>query len=175
MKILVFAQQLEVGGTQVNAIELSAELRDVHHDVVGMGGSGLRAMAFGKPVVIIGEQSFSAPFTPQTAPSFLYKGMYGVGGATLSDTTLVDDIRDLAEDPARLPGLGEFSSQFVVDHFSLETGSAPLSAFCRAAASEPFDLSVAAADGLRTMAIWIRQRLFVPVQKPFATPELSKA
>src|SRR2546425_11425984 len=34
MKILVFAHQLEVGGTQVNAIELAAALRDFHgHDV----------------------------------------------------------------------------------------------------------------------------------------------
>ena len=35
MKILVFAHRLEVGGTQVNAIELSAMLRVRHgHDVV---------------------------------------------------------------------------------------------------------------------------------------------
>ena len=35
MKILVFAHQLEVGGTQWNAIELAAALRDRHgHDVV---------------------------------------------------------------------------------------------------------------------------------------------
>src|SRR4051794_13386905 len=30
MKILVFAHRLEVGGTQVNAIELAAELRDAY-------------------------------------------------------------------------------------------------------------------------------------------------
>lgn len=35
MKILVFAHRLEYGGTQVNAIELSAALRDLHgHEVV---------------------------------------------------------------------------------------------------------------------------------------------
>ena len=35
MKILVFAHHLEIGGTQVNAIEISAALRDLHgHDVV---------------------------------------------------------------------------------------------------------------------------------------------
>ena len=35
MKILVFADRLEVGGTQVNAIELTAALRDLHgHEVV---------------------------------------------------------------------------------------------------------------------------------------------
>ena len=35
MKILVFADKLDVGGTQVNAIDLTAALRDLHgHDVV---------------------------------------------------------------------------------------------------------------------------------------------
>src|SRR5258708_20087281 len=35
MKILVFADRLDVGGTQVNAIELTAALRDLHgHEVV---------------------------------------------------------------------------------------------------------------------------------------------
>ena len=35
MKILVFAHRLELGGTQVNAIELAAALRDLHgHQVV---------------------------------------------------------------------------------------------------------------------------------------------
>ena len=34
MKILVYAHRLELGGTQVNAIELAAALRDLHgHDV----------------------------------------------------------------------------------------------------------------------------------------------
>src|SRR5258708_27753501 len=41
MKILVFTQHLEVGGTQVNAIELAATLRDVHgFDVILFSGAG---------------------------------------------------------------------------------------------------------------------------------------
>src|SRR5260370_13866259 len=41
MKILVFTQHLELGGTQVNAIELAATLRDVHgFDVVLFSGPG---------------------------------------------------------------------------------------------------------------------------------------
>jgi hypothetical protein len=47
--------------------------------VVGMGGSALRGMAFGKPVVIVGERGFSAPFTPETADFFYYNGIYGLG------------------------------------------------------------------------------------------------
>ena len=35
--------------------------------VVGMGGSALRAMAFGKPVIVVGERGFAAPFNTETA------------------------------------------------------------------------------------------------------------
>lgn len=38
--------------------------------VVGMGSSALRALAFGKPLVVVGEHGFSQPFTPETAGVF---------------------------------------------------------------------------------------------------------
>src|SRR5207247_235462 len=63
--------------------------------VVGMGGSALRAMAFGKPVVIVGEHGFSAALNPQTAESFYYKGIYGVGDGSPGNTQLTNDIRAL--------------------------------------------------------------------------------
>ena len=184
------ATNAELGRT---AVTLSGALLDPRPAyaaadiVVGMGGSALRAMAFGKPVVIVGEDNFSAPFTPQTAESFYYKGIYGVGDGTSGNAKLTNDIKELAENPTRLPALGRFSRQFVVKHFSLEAGSATLSELCRAAASETVNASRAAADGLRTMAIWVRERRFVPGQKAFVadvappssrtdgTPELSKA
>jgi glycosyltransferase involved in cell wall biosynthesis len=139
--------------------------------VVGMGGSALRAMAFGKPVVIVGERGFSAAFNAQTAESFYYKGIYGVGDGRPGNTQLISDIRGLAENPQRLPGLGEFSRQFVVKHFSLEAGSARLSALCQAAASEPVNVRVAVADGIRTMAVWLRERHFLPGQRAFVSDE----
>ena len=41
MKMFVFAQHLEIGGTQVSSIELAAALRDVHgFDVVLFAGPG---------------------------------------------------------------------------------------------------------------------------------------
>jgi hypothetical protein len=53
--------------------------------VVGMGSSALRAMAFAKPVVVVGEAGFSAPVGPETVARFLDEGFYGVGTGRAED------------------------------------------------------------------------------------------
>lgn len=126
--------------------------------VVGMGGSALRGMAFGKPVVIVGEQGFSAPLTPATAESFYYKGIYGLGDGSPGNARLVADVRGLAEHPEQLPALGQFSRQFVLEHFTLETVSARLEKFCRAAVAEVPPFHVAATDGLRTAVVGLGRK-----------------
>ncbi len=128
--------------------------------IIGMGGSSLRAMAFAKPVVIVGERGFSRPFGPETADWFYYRGMYGLGDDNPSNDRLAADIRGLAEHPERLPALGEFSRQFVVRHYALEVVCAKLDAFLRAAANETPRLGASAADALRTAAVWLRERRF---------------
>jgi L-malate glycosyltransferase len=122
--------------------------------VVGMGGSALRGMAFGKPVIIVGAHGFSAPLTPDTVESFYYRGIYGTGdGSPSNNARLIADIRALAEAYDNLPKLGAFSRQFVLNNFALEIVCAQLERFCRAAVAERRRPFVAAADGLRTAAI----------------------
>ncbi len=128
--------------------------------VVGMGGSSLRAMAFAKPVVIVGERGFSAPFGPKTAEWFHYRGMYGIGDGSPDNERLAADVRGLAEHPERFPALGGFSRQFVVEHHSLEAVGARLDRFLRDAADGTPRLGVAAVDALRTAAVWLRERRF---------------
>lgn len=101
--------------------------------VIGMGSSALRGMAFGKPTIVVGEQGFCAPFTPKTAELFYYKGFYGHGNGSPSNSRLMAHIRKFAEHPDLLPPLGEFSRRFVVRHFSLEIICAHLAEFCRRA------------------------------------------
>jgi L-malate glycosyltransferase len=134
--------------------------------IVGMGGSALRGMAFGKPVVIVGEHGFSAPLTPETAESFYYNGIYGRGDGDPYNSRLVEDIRRLAEHPDQFPALGEFSRQFVVRHFSLEEVSTRLKVFCRAAVAEVPRFHVAVAEGLRTAAVYLRERKFLLRSSP---------
>ena len=135
--------------------------------IIGMGGSALRGMAFAKPVIIVGEQGFSAPLTPETAEYFYYKGMYGRGDGKLTNASLVADIRWLAEHPDQWQTLGQFSRRFVMRHFALERVSSRLAEFCRCAVADIPQLHVAAADGLRTAAMYLRERRFLT---PFRTP-----
>ncbi|MEC4749590.1 glycosyltransferase family 4 protein [Methylomicrobium sp. Wu6] len=135
--------------------------------VVGMGGSALRGMAFGKPVIIVGEQGFSAPLTPQTAESFYYKGIFGRGNGHPSNARLVEDIRWLAEHPDdQLVALGQFSRQFVQRSFSLEEVASRLAEFCRAAVADMPRLHETAFDGLRTAAVYLRERKFFMRSSP---------
>jgi glycosyltransferase involved in cell wall biosynthesis len=123
--------------------------------VVGMGSSALRAMAFGKPVVIAGERGFSAKFTPESANCFYYKGMYGLGNGSPDNSQLIAEIRELAEHPDLRSALGEFSRQFVVKHFALEVASARLAKFCETAISQSRNFHITAADSLRTGAVLV--------------------
>ncbi|WP_051379825.1 glycosyltransferase family 4 protein [Bradyrhizobium murdochi] len=50
--------------------------------IIGQGGSALRGMAFGKPLVVIGEEGFSELLTPESAPVFLQQGWYGLGSGS---------------------------------------------------------------------------------------------
>jgi glycosyltransferase involved in cell wall biosynthesis len=129
--------------------------------VVGMGGSALRGMAFGRPVIIVGEQGFSSPLTPETADSLYYYGMYGIGDGNPSNTRLINQIRSLTESRDTLPGLGIFSRRFVTAHFSLESVCAQLEKYCQAAVVERQRPLVAVADGLRSAAL-IQFRKYTP-------------
>jgi glycosyltransferase involved in cell wall biosynthesis len=128
--------------------------------VVGMGGSALRAMAFGKPVVILGERGFSAPFTPETAAGFHHRGMYGLGDGRADNARLAADLRAVAGWPGGPAALGAFSRAYVTRHYALDANAARLERFLRSAAAEAPRLHVAAADGLRTAAVWLRERRF---------------
>ncbi|HYI93659.1 MAG TPA: glycosyltransferase family 4 protein [Bryobacteraceae bacterium] len=138
--------------------------------VVGMGGSSLRGMAFGKPVIVVGEQGFSAPFTPQTAASFYYKGFYGVGTGSRDNTELVSNIRALAERPDQFAGLGAFARQFVVENFSLPAVSAEAAGLFHRAVHESSPYYAVAADAFRSAALYLRYRRFswryLPVPQP---------
>src|SRR4029079_8332846 len=91
--------------------------------------------------------------TPQTAASFFYYGIYGVGDGNPSNAGLIDQIRGFAEDREKLVPLGEFSRQFVLEHFALEKVAAQLEEFCRLATDQRSRFMVRALDGLRTASI----------------------
>jgi glycosyltransferase involved in cell wall biosynthesis len=135
--------------------------------VVGMGSSALRGMAFGKPVVVVGAGGFSSLLARETAETFYHTGIYGRGDGRPDNARLVADIRGLAERPEKLAELGAFSRRFVEQRFSLETVGAQLASYCVDAASDVSGRAAGFVDGLRTAAIYLRERRFwVPSRDP---------
>jgi phosphatidylinositol alpha-mannosyltransferase len=84
-----------------------------------MGGSALRAMAFAKPVVVLGEDGFAAILGPHTVEQFLWQGFYGLGDGDTDPRELARLIDDLLSDPARRHQLGEYARQLVVTRFDV--------------------------------------------------------
>lgn len=92
--------------------------------VLGMGGSILRAMAFGKPVIIQGERGFWRLLDEDSLPEFLWQGWYGSGqGARFGASALEGELRRLAADGSLRRQLGEFSLSVVVQRFSLDAAA----------------------------------------------------
>ncbi|MGO9078304.1 MAG: glycosyltransferase [Streptosporangiaceae bacterium] len=92
--------------------------------VLGMGGSALRGMAFGKPLIVQGEHGFWELASAQTAPLFLHQGWYGVGpagqGRAAGAMRLEEIVRGLWDDSAAQTRLGKFGRDLVVSRYSLD-------------------------------------------------------
>ncbi len=93
---------------------------------LGMGGSALRSMAFGKPLIVLGTKGFAKLLLPSTADEFLYRGFFGEGSGDLDPRPLAAIIRQLADRPELRSELGASGRQLVLDRFSLKAASAEL-------------------------------------------------
>jgi glycosyltransferase involved in cell wall biosynthesis len=92
--------------------------------LLGMGGSALRAMAFAKPVVVLGERGFAATLTPERVETFLWQGFYGLGDGETDPAPLAALLRPLLADPRRRAELGAFARELVEARFSLTAAAA---------------------------------------------------
>ncbi|MGC5020486.1 glycosyltransferase [Micromonospora sp. DT47] len=87
--------------------------------MLGMGGSALRALAFGRPLVVQGERGFWELLTPGSCDLFLQQGWYGVADGRGGAERLTGILRDLIADPARRASLGAYGRRLAEDRFSL--------------------------------------------------------
>jgi glycosyltransferase involved in cell wall biosynthesis len=114
-----------VGGRQV--VLLTGEIADPRSAyaaadvVVGQGGSALRGMAFGKPLIVVGEEGFSELLTPHSAPIFLRQGWYGLGPGSLGSgaPALCLALGRLVASLELRRELGTYARKLVTDRFSL--------------------------------------------------------
>lgn len=80
--------------------------------VIGMGGSALRALAFGKALVVVGAAGYSELFTPETSGEFLVQGFWGLGDGDHRPDRL-EKLLDVVASPLTRRELGEFGTRFV--------------------------------------------------------------
>lgn len=116
---------------------------------LGMGGSALRAMSFGTPLVVQGEQGFWELLTPDTEAQFLWTGWYGIGaGAEEGADRLEAILGPLAEDAGRRAVLGARSRDLVEERFSLRhAADVQLDLYERALAGRPLRRRASLAPG----------------------------
>lgn len=104
--------------------------------VLGMGGSALRGMAFGKPLVVQGERGFWKVCRPDSAEEFLTGGWYGLGDGTAGIARLKSELEPLLADPGYRGRLGAFARTLVVERFGLlSAAQAQVEIYQRAVAS----------------------------------------
>jgi glycosyltransferase involved in cell wall biosynthesis len=143
--------QVEERAAKANAaagaevVVLTGELADprpayaVADIALGMGGSALRAMAFGAPLIVQGERGFWELLTPETLEQFLWAGWYGVGDDPAAGAArLRAHLDTLLADPALRARLGRESRRLAVERFALDRASrVQLDRYTEALASGP--------------------------------------
>jgi glycosyltransferase involved in cell wall biosynthesis len=132
-------------GAGREVVSLTGELHDPRPAyaaadiIVGQGGSALRGMAFGKPLVVVGERGFSELMTPDSAPWFLEQGLYGIGSGSLGPGVpgLRRALEILVSSPHYRRELGAFARDLVVERFGLRRAAMLLEEEYRAATAGP--------------------------------------
>lgn len=103
--------------------------------VLGMGGSALRAMAFGKPVIILGADGFAKIFSAESAGLFHDQGMFGWEGGGVNSRSLERALIQLSPDRSAQASLGAFGRDYVTRVHSMDVVSRSLADFCVSAAA----------------------------------------
>ncbi len=93
---------------------------------LGMGGSALRAMAFGRPLVVLGIKGFSRTCAPETIDYFLRWGFYGIGDGDLDPAPLAAQIGELAGDRQLRAERGDWGRRLVLGRYSLKAATQTL-------------------------------------------------
>lgn len=125
-------RDVELRAEQVNVrtgkktIVLTGELSDPRPAyacadiMLGQGGSALRALAFGKPLIVQGEDGFWRLLEPDTAEDFGWTGWYGVGsGRAGGPAALRASLAPLLADSDRRRELSKYSLDLVRKDYSL--------------------------------------------------------
>lgn len=119
--------------------------------VLGMGGSALRGMSMGKPLVVQGERGYWRALNPHSVQDFYWHGWYGIGDDPARGARNLEiEVAPLLIDAARRRDLGRYSRQVIDERFSLEVAAARQVSYYRQVLQAPGAPSVFSADALRS-------------------------
>jgi len=103
---------------------------------LGMGGSALRAMAFGTALIVQGERGFWELLTPQTFEQFRWTGWYGVGTDPADGPARLSEALDrLRSDAGLRAALGGYARTLAEERFSLRAAAEKQARIYRSAVS----------------------------------------
>ena len=140
---------------------------------LGMGGSALRAMAYGAPLVVQGEKGFWETLTPSSVGQFLWGGWYGVGAGAHEGAARFDAaVQPLVHDAVLRQQLGAFATSTVTQRFSLTAAAVKLQAVYEAALAGRTELKAGAVASARVFAgVPLRWARFMRDKIPFASSD----
>jgi len=116
--------------------------------VLGMGGSAIRGLAHGKPVIVLGVNGFALTYRPGSVPHFRENGFYGVDAPEGGVAMLTKELIALLDHQLRRD-LGQYGLDEVRDRFGLDAAAASLEAIYRDALSaRPSALSRRVTSGI---------------------------
>lgn len=98
--------------------------------VLGMGGSALRGMAFGKPLVVAGERGFWRLADESSAPGFSRTGWFGIGDGHSGVGALAALLNQLIGDAPGRAALGSFGRDWILRHYDLQKAASELIRWC---------------------------------------------
>lgn len=122
--------------------------------LVGQGGSALRGMAFAKPLVVVGEAGFSELLTPESAPTFLRQGWYGLGAGSLGTgaPALHAALHRLVDSSGMRRELGLFGRQLADERFSLNHAAQSVESIYVRAMQTPISFGQLVPEAVRVAA-----------------------
>ncbi|HOA85939.1 MAG: glycosyltransferase [Microbacteriaceae bacterium] len=155
--------------TGTNTIVLTGQLDDpraayaVADISLAMGGSALRSLAYGKPLIVQGEQGFFVTVTPETVDLFRWQGWYGIGaGAELGPAALTAELLPLVRDPLLRDELGGFA-RHIVGEYSLAAAAGRVVGVYSDALQAKTEREIPWADWVRSarqfLSYFVRRRL----------------
>jgi glycosyltransferase involved in cell wall biosynthesis len=123
--------------------------------VLGMGHSALRAMAFAKPVIVLGEEGFALTLAAETLSTFAYDGIFGLGDGQDAAPRVSRELEALIDDPQLRTMLGAWGRSVVLRDFSMERAVHVLEETYAAAVTKPWSVLDWALD-----AAWMARQYF---------------